>query len=52
MEEILWYTTIYVERTAEEKGQAKKGAGRMPWHQETMKDAISCEKPRGAANEY
>ena len=31
-------------------GQAKKGAGRMPWHWEPMKDAISCEKPRGGAN--
>ena len=27
-----------------------KGAGRMPWHQEPTKDAISCDKPRGAAN--
>ena len=31
-------------------GQATKGAGRMPWHQEPMKDVISCDKPRGAAN--
>ena len=23
----------------------------MPWHQEPMKDAISCDKLRGAANE-
>ena len=23
----------------------------MPWYQEPMKDAISCDKPRGAANE-
>ena len=23
----------------------------MPWHQEPMKDVISCEKLRGAANE-
>ena len=33
-------------------GQATKGAGRMPWHQEPMKDVISCDKPRGAANEH
>ena len=33
-------------------GQVKKSAGRMPWHQEPMKDATSCEKPRGAANRY
>jgi hypothetical protein len=28
------------------KGQAKKGTGRMPWHQGPTKDAISCEKLR------
>ena len=33
-------------------GQVKKGAGRMPWHWEPMKDAISCEKLRGAAHEH
>ncbi len=22
----------------------------MPWHQEPMKDVVSCEKPWGAAN--
>ena len=32
------------------KGQAKKSARGMPWHQEPMKDVISCEKLRGAAN--
>ncbi len=26
------------------KGQANKGAGRMPWHWEPMKDVISCDK--------
>ena len=31
-------------------GQATKGAGRMPWHQEPKKDVVSCEKLRGAAN--
>ena len=31
-------------------GQAEKSARGMPWHQEPMKDVISCEKPRGAAN--
>ena len=35
----------------EGKGQARKGAGRMPWHLEPKKDVISCEKPGGAANE-
>ena len=32
------------------RGQAKKSARGMPWHQEPMKDVISCEKLRGAAN--
>ena len=27
-----------------------KGAWRMPWLQEAMKDAISCEKRGGGAN--
>ena len=31
-------------------GQASKGIRWMPWHQEAMKDVVSCEKPRGAAN--
>ena len=33
-----------------EIGQARKSARGMPWHQEPMKDATSCEKLRGAAN--
>ena len=32
------------------RGQANKSARGMPWHQEPMKDVISCEKLRGAAN--
>ena len=32
------------------KGQANKSARGMPWHQEPMKDVISCDKLRGAAN--
>ncbi len=28
------------------EGQAKKSAGRMPWHWEPKKDVISCEKLR------
>ena len=31
-------------------GQAIKSARGMPWHQEPKKDAISCDKPRGAAH--
>jgi hypothetical protein len=34
----------------EKEGQAIKGAWRMPWHQEPMKDAVSSEMPRGAAS--
>ena len=32
-------------------GQAKKSARGMPWHQEPMKDVLSCDKLRGAAKE-
>ena len=32
-------------------GQATKGTGWMPWHQEAMKDVVSCDKPRGAAKQ-
>jgi len=31
-------------------GQATKGVRWMPWRQLAMKDAVSCEKLRGAAN--
>ena len=34
------------------RDQAKKSVGRMPWHQEPKKDVISCEKPRGGANNH
>ena len=33
-------------------GQANKSARGMPWHQEPMKDVISCDKLRGVANEH
>ena len=29
--------------------QENKGTRWMPWHQEPMKDAEGCDKPRGAA---
>ena len=32
------------------KVQANKSIRRMPWHQEPMKDVISCDKLRGVAN--
>jgi len=31
-------------------GQATKGVRWMPWRQQAMKDVVSCEKPREAAN--
>jgi len=31
-------------------GQATKGVRWMPWQREAMKDVVSCDKPRGAAN--
>ena len=34
------------------QNQATKGIRWMPWRHEPTKDAISCEKPRGTANEY
>ena len=38
-------------QSASPQGQAIKSARGMPWHQEPMKDVISCDKLRGAANE-
>ena len=34
------------------KGQARKSARGMPWHQEPTKDATSCDKLRGAAHTH
>ena len=34
----------------EANGKANKSAGRMPWHWEPKKDAINCDKPRGAVS--
>ena len=31
-------------------GQATKSTRGMPWHQEPMKDATNCDKPRGAVS--
>ena len=31
-------------------GQANKGIRWMPWYREAMKDVVSCDKPRGGAN--
>ena len=32
------------------EGQVMKGSWWMPWRQKAMKDVVSCDKPRGAAN--
>ncbi len=37
-------------REPKNEGQVTKSAGRMPWHREPMKDAISCDKLWGGAN--
>ena len=42
----------YVIQEPNHVGQAIKSARGMPWHQEPMKDVISCEKLRGAANKH
>ena len=34
-----------------ETGQDNKGVRWMPWHQESKKDVVNCEKPRGAVSE-
>ena len=45
----IWLTESEV-RNHFDEGQARKSARGMPWHQEPMKDVISCEKLRGGAN--
>ena len=32
--------------------KVRKGAWRMPWLTEAMKDVISCDKPRLGANDH
>ena len=39
-----------IKRITDRKVQANKSIRRMPWHQEPMKDVISCDKLRGVAN--
>ena len=40
----------FAECEALEFGQATKGVRWMPWRREAMKDVVSCDKLRGAAN--
>ena len=47
----IYELTIHNENSEHEaNGKAKKSAGRMPWHWEPKKDAINCDKPRGAVS--
>ena len=57
---ILWYDIIYflnvinkddnlIKKYQTVTGQVIKGAGRMPWHWEPMKDVVSCDKLWGVA---
>ena len=41
---------VILKEITDRKVQANKSIRRMPWHQEPMKDVISCEKLRGVAN--
>ena len=50
MQASLQRTLLYSKPLAELLGQAKKSAGWMPWHEEPMKDVISCDKLRGGAH--
>ena len=39
-----------IKRRIKKRGQATKSARGMPWHWEPKKDAVNCEKPRGAVS--
>ena len=47
-----WIVYELTESERSDVGQANKSARGMPWHQEPMKDVISCDKLRGAANKH
>ena len=44
-----WIVYELTELERSNVGQANKSARGMPWHQEPMKDVLSCDKLRGAA---
>jgi hypothetical protein len=44
----LWGVVVVVSVCSVIMWQVFKGARWMPWHQEPMKDAVICDKPRGA----
>ena len=43
--------SFFPERSGKEQVKVIKGAWRMPWLMEAMKDVISCDKPRVGAND-
>ena len=50
--QVFWINNKFKENSGKQEanGKAKKSAGRMPWHWEPKKDAINCDKPRGAVS--
>ena len=52
IENRLDYLWVDLRSVKASEGQANKSARGMPWHQEPMKDVISCDKLRGVANEH
>ena len=51
LHEVLWFSSLRGRDVLGKfYGQATKGVRWMPWRQQAMKDAVSCEKLRGAAN--
>ena len=36
----------FLDNNSHKRDQARKSTGRMPWHQEPMKDVTSCDKLR------
>ena len=47
---LLFDNQVAVPSNAWVSSQATKGVRWMPWHQQAMKDVVSCDKSRGAAN--
>ncbi len=47
---LLFDNQVAVPSNAWVSSQATKGVRWMPWHQQAMKDVVSCDKSRGAAS--
>ena len=48
---IYYLLFFYLARSAQSLAKVNKGAWRMPWLTEAMKDVISCDKPGVGAND-